>query len=230
MNIGPTIRELREQKHLSQSDLAEMLHVTRQAVSNWETNKNEPDLETLKTMSGIFDVEIAAILGSEAEDRKEQPLPFREQLTGGLLIKICLLGIPAVLTLLNWLFLLPKLAADAQKTYRTLPYFIDRWLVLPVGCVFIGMLIAVLIMTKVPVRPERNRRIILLVIAALLLAPWVLGAVGFFTWGNILSEFSLFLSRRTSFLFLGFYCLPVMAGFLFVLALFRRKETAGRLS
>lgn len=34
--VGKNIKQFREQKGLSQEQLAEQLHVTRQAVSNWE--------------------------------------------------------------------------------------------------------------------------------------------------------------------------------------------------
>ena len=35
-NIGKTIKKMRADKNLTQDQLAETLHVTRQAVSNWE--------------------------------------------------------------------------------------------------------------------------------------------------------------------------------------------------
>ena len=38
-DIGKTIRKLREEKNMTQDNLAEKMNVTRQAVSNWETGK-----------------------------------------------------------------------------------------------------------------------------------------------------------------------------------------------
>ena len=58
------LSKLRTQHGLSQSDLAERVHVTRQAVSRWETGETVPSSETLKLLSRIFDVSINTILGS----------------------------------------------------------------------------------------------------------------------------------------------------------------------
>lgn len=38
MNIGTVIKEKREEKGLTQQELADMVFVTRQTVSRWETN------------------------------------------------------------------------------------------------------------------------------------------------------------------------------------------------
>lgn len=58
------ILELRTQYGLSQEQLAEKVHVTRQAVSRWETGETVPNTETLKLLSGLFDVSINTLLGS----------------------------------------------------------------------------------------------------------------------------------------------------------------------
>ena len=51
-SIGKNIRNLRKQKKMSQEHLAGLLHVTRQAVSNWENGKSQPDIETLEAIAG----------------------------------------------------------------------------------------------------------------------------------------------------------------------------------
>ena len=56
-SVGKYIRQLRMANHLTQEQLAERLHVTRQTVSAWETGKAQPDLEALER--------IAAALGTE---------------------------------------------------------------------------------------------------------------------------------------------------------------------
>ena len=56
--------ELRTKRGLSQEQLAEEVHVTRQAVSRWETGETVPNTETLKLLSGLFDVSINTLLGS----------------------------------------------------------------------------------------------------------------------------------------------------------------------
>lgn len=58
------IYELRTKNGLSQDDLAEKVFVTRQAVSRWETGETVPNTETLKLLSGLFNVSINTLLGS----------------------------------------------------------------------------------------------------------------------------------------------------------------------
>ena len=49
--MGKNLKQLRQREKLTQDALAERLHVTRQAVSSWETGKTQPDIETLTTLA-----------------------------------------------------------------------------------------------------------------------------------------------------------------------------------
>ena len=51
ITTGKQIRHLRTQLGMTQEELAGELNVTRQALSNWERDVNEPDLNMLKKMS-----------------------------------------------------------------------------------------------------------------------------------------------------------------------------------
>lgn len=57
-----SIKKLRKEKRLSQEQLAEQLHVTRQAVSNWENGKTQPDIDTLTQMASVFEVSVERII------------------------------------------------------------------------------------------------------------------------------------------------------------------------
>ena len=68
--VSNSINKLREEKGMTQDELAEKLNVTRQAVSNWETGKTQPDIETLTRLAEIFDVSVERIIyGSERKER-----------------------------------------------------------------------------------------------------------------------------------------------------------------
>lgn len=54
MEFGDKIKELRTKNQLTQEKFAIRLNVTRQAVSNWENDRNLPDLEMLILISSIF--------------------------------------------------------------------------------------------------------------------------------------------------------------------------------
>jgi class 3 adenylate cyclase len=64
MDIGQTIRLLREKHGLKQINLANALQVSPQAVSKWERGANCPDVGQLVKISRLFDVSIDYILGA----------------------------------------------------------------------------------------------------------------------------------------------------------------------
>ena len=64
MNTKDIIYELRFKNNMSQDELAEKVFVTRQAVSRWENGDTVPNTETLKLLSGLFNVSINTLLGS----------------------------------------------------------------------------------------------------------------------------------------------------------------------
>lgn len=59
MNIGQRITALRKEKNISQTELAGLLSVSRQAVSKWEQGLSSPDTTKL--------IQLAEILGTEVE-------------------------------------------------------------------------------------------------------------------------------------------------------------------
>ena len=63
---GKFIAELRKQKDLTQSQLAELIHVSDKAVSRWETGRGFPDINNLEAISDCLDVTVAELLMGEA--------------------------------------------------------------------------------------------------------------------------------------------------------------------
>lgn len=66
-NIGKNIRTLRIRKKLSQDQLAEVLHVTRQTVSNYETGRSRPDVEMLAALAQALDADVKELLCAPAD-------------------------------------------------------------------------------------------------------------------------------------------------------------------
>ena len=64
MEIKDILKKLREEKNLTQDELAERVRVTRQAVSRWETGETQPNTDTLKLLSREYNVSINTLLGS----------------------------------------------------------------------------------------------------------------------------------------------------------------------
>ncbi|MBR3136345.1 MAG: helix-turn-helix domain-containing protein [Clostridia bacterium] len=64
MEAYEILKTLREKHGLTQEQVAEKVLVTRQAVSRWENGETQPNTETLKLLSRLFDVSINTLLGS----------------------------------------------------------------------------------------------------------------------------------------------------------------------
>ncbi len=62
MQLGQTIQNIRKEKNLTQEQFAELFHVTRQTISNWENEKSYPDLFTLIAISDNFDISLDKML------------------------------------------------------------------------------------------------------------------------------------------------------------------------
>lgn len=58
MDLGKKIMTMRNEKNLSQEQLAEKLNVTRQTISNWENGKFYPDIDSLVNLSKFFNVSL----------------------------------------------------------------------------------------------------------------------------------------------------------------------------
>lgn len=50
MTLGQKIKKLRNEKNLTQKELADQIYVTFQTVSKWEKDENEPDVATLREL------------------------------------------------------------------------------------------------------------------------------------------------------------------------------------
>lgn len=67
MNLGERILDLRTKANMSQNDFADVLNVSRQSVSKWETNSSIPDLEKLMRMSEIFNISLDELVRGEMD-------------------------------------------------------------------------------------------------------------------------------------------------------------------
>ncbi|MGI2264988.1 helix-turn-helix transcriptional regulator, partial [Staphylococcus cohnii] len=72
MELSKQIQKYRKEKKLSQEDLAEKIHVTRHTISNWERNKNIPDLNSLILLSEIFNTSLDDLVKGDIKVMKTQ--------------------------------------------------------------------------------------------------------------------------------------------------------------
>ena len=62
MSLGANIRQKREERKLTQEQLADKLGVTFQAVSSWERDEYKPDTDNLIRLSEILDVSVSSLV------------------------------------------------------------------------------------------------------------------------------------------------------------------------
>lgn len=70
MELSKTIKRLRTEKGWSQETLAEKAYVSRQTISNWENEKNYPDVHSLLILSDLFGVSLDELIKGDVETMK----------------------------------------------------------------------------------------------------------------------------------------------------------------
>ncbi|MBR5572503.1 MAG: helix-turn-helix transcriptional regulator [Oscillospiraceae bacterium] len=87
-SVGKHIRRIRTERHMTQEQLAEKLFVTRQAVSAWETDKAQPDVETLERIAQALGVEVTEVIYGVPLSPNLRKVKRRWALIGGLFVSI----------------------------------------------------------------------------------------------------------------------------------------------
>ena len=72
MSIGTTIKRLRRDKGMTQEQLAELLGLSTNAISQWECDKTAPDISNLPILANIFEVSADVLLEIDLAKNKKQ--------------------------------------------------------------------------------------------------------------------------------------------------------------
>lgn len=67
MKYGNRIAKLRDERRLTQEELAGKVGITRAALSHYENNRREPDYDTIQKIADYFQVSIDYIMGRSSE-------------------------------------------------------------------------------------------------------------------------------------------------------------------
>lgn len=106
MNLGEQIKNRRIEMNITQEELANKLNVTRSAVSNWETEKNYPDLQTIVDISDELNISLDILLKGDKQmvekitrDIKENPkLKSKVKVLIRVIVVLCIVGVIALCT------------------------------------------------------------------------------------------------------------------------------------
>ena len=84
--LGEKLVTLRKKHGYSQQDIADMLSVTRQTISNWECGQGEPSLDKAAELAAIYKVSLDDLAGNEvviaAGEKKEKDLHILKKVVG----------------------------------------------------------------------------------------------------------------------------------------------------
>ena len=71
MELGTQIKKYRQENELSQEELANRIYVSRQTISNWENDKNYPDVNSLLLLSEVFQISLDELIKGDIDRMKE---------------------------------------------------------------------------------------------------------------------------------------------------------------
>lgn len=130
--VGKHIKKIRKEKNLTQDDLAERLHCTRQTISNYETGKSEPGIEVLIELAGALEVEINDLIygPKKKENRKRQ----KSRAVTALVTACVLLTVIKILA--------PFAEQYGSKYFQLAPTYLLKFVLRPFLLVLLGWSIA----------------------------------------------------------------------------------------
>ncbi|MCY7128046.1 helix-turn-helix domain-containing protein [Streptococcus mutans] len=67
MNIGEKLKTARQQSHLTQEAVANLILVSRQTISNWENEKSYPDIVNLIKLSDLYQISLDTLLKDDGK-------------------------------------------------------------------------------------------------------------------------------------------------------------------
>lgn len=79
MKMAERLAVLRKQKGLTQSGLAEILDISRQAVSKWEVGETVPTITNLESLSELYEVSLEYLLNDDLEQKDQSRGPEEKE-------------------------------------------------------------------------------------------------------------------------------------------------------
>ncbi len=115
MNLSENLKKIRKDNNLSQEDFAEILKVSRQSVSKWESNQSYPEMEKILLICKKYNFTIDELINGKDKINKENKISMQA----------------IVLNMLNWLKKLIDLFIN-MTFYQKVKFIIEQfiWLII----------------------------------------------------------------------------------------------------
>lgn len=225
--VGRNLKRLRQRAGLTQDALGERLHVTRQAVSSWETGKTAPDVETLAALAAALEVDVRALIyGPEAVEGGYLRFQRRYVVCAAVFAAMTLALLVMEMTLKPYLH---QLKGQTFILWPSLTYIMA---VVPLGYAAAGALVPALLSLWADIRVQSVRaRRVLLAVGLLALGTYLLWVASFFGYGpEVVYEYPLrrwFAAMSTTGNDLIRYSSVTLSGCALFLAFNRLKKAPG---
>lgn len=179
---GSFLRELRNEKQLTQEQLAERFGVTNRSVSRWETGSNMPDLSILVELADFYDVDIRDIIdgerkgedvNNEEKERLQLVADYAENEKNILLMRLRIISIVGLVSLVAGLTMM---VISRDNNLPVYDYLMGTLMGVAIG----ALLVAVFYSTGVLENMRKRKRTlmkVLLVISILILLGTFIAAI-----------------------------------------------------
>ena len=98
MNIAETIKIKRKKLDLTQDELADIIHVSRQTISSWENSKSLPDVTSLILLSDVYEISLDELIkGDISMIKKLEVKESKEKLSTSFIISAVLNSLLVIL-------------------------------------------------------------------------------------------------------------------------------------
>ena len=140
MELSEKIQKLRKEHNLTQEQLAELLFVSRTAVSKWETGRGMPSMESLQMIARLFNITLDDLLRAQevitiAENENKENISRFASLVDGIFNITAIVGL-----------LLPLYKVELNNVFYSVPlYQYKGWLailywVFPIAMAICGII------------------------------------------------------------------------------------------
>ena len=115
MKFSEKLIKLRKQKGLSQEDLGNQINVSRQAISKWESEQANPEIEKVKEISKLFNVSIDYLLNDKIDEPRKEVLKVNDKIKKAIISLFLIIIIIYLLIAVYKFSILLKYSIKANK-------------------------------------------------------------------------------------------------------------------
>ena len=115
MKFSEKLIKLRKQKGLSQEDLGNQINVSRQAISKWESEQANPEIEKVKEISKLFNVSIDYLLNDKIDEPRKEVLKVNDKIKKAIITLFLIIIIIYLLIAVYKFSILLKYSIKANK-------------------------------------------------------------------------------------------------------------------